>query len=288
MQPDVIQPVQSVVVAIALGSLVAAWAFQHFHAPDRVEDIRFSVPRQRYFVAVGIHVSIILAVYAVLVLALYQVVLLASTGTDLINCWTCIANRPVCPDDCQDLRSLQPASLVWAALMAALFVRIVVPNVAITRHIVERLRSQTHDLALFPFARESLVAALSASGFSSRKDSQAELGEELARYGVASDLTSFLSASTEQSLLEVCSVRRHLRELFDRSLALRETLWDRLRPAMEALLATGREPAKADELFGGRQLLRFRRARAACLLEVETDFRRLVCRERSIVRADRG
>jgi len=275
MQPDVIQPVQSVVVAIALGSLVAAWAFQHFHAPDRTEDIRFSVPQQRYFVAVGIHISIILAVYAVLVLALYQLVLLATKGTDLIGCWTCSGDQPSCPE-CTNLRSLQPATLIWAALVSALFIRIVVPNVAMTRYIVDRLRSQTHDLALFPFARESLVAALSASGFSSRKDSQAELGEELARYGVASDLTSFLSASTEQSLLEVCSVRRHLRELFDRSLALRETLWDRLRLAMEPLLATGREPAKADELFGGRQLLRFRRARAACLLEVETDFRRLI------------
>jgi len=165
MQPDVIQPVQSVVVAIALGSLVAAWAFQHFHAPDRTEDIRFSVPQQRYFVAVGIHISIILAVYAVLVLALYQLVLLATKGTDLIGCWTCSGDQPSCPE-CTNLRSLQPATLIWAALVSALFIRIVVPNVAMTRYIVDRLRSQTHDLALFPFARESLVAALSASGFS--------------------------------------------------------------------------------------------------------------------------
>src|ERR1700758_1415388 len=167
MQPDPIQ--QSVVVAIALGSLVAAWAFQHFHAPDRTEDIRFSVPQQRYFVAVGIHVSIILAVYAVLVLALYQFVLLASKGTSLIDCWTCIGSQPSCPD-CENLRSLHPGSLVWAALVSALFIRIVVPNVAMTRYIVDRLRSQTHDLALFPFARESLVAALSAPGFTARKD----------------------------------------------------------------------------------------------------------------------
>jgi hypothetical protein len=164
MQPDPIQSIQSiqsVLVAIALGSLVAAWAFQHFHAPDRTEDIRFSVPQQRYFVAVGIHVSIILAVYAVLVLVLYPLVLWASKGTGLTGCWRCIGNQPSCPDNCKDLRLLQPASLVWAALVSALFIRIVVPNAAITRHIVDRLRSQTHDLALFPFAREILVAALS-------------------------------------------------------------------------------------------------------------------------------
>src|SRR5215471_11479114 len=140
MRPDVIQSAQSVVVAIALGFLVAAWAFQHFHTPDRPEDIRFSVSRQRYFVALGMHISIILAAYAVLVLALYQVVLLATKGTDLIGCWTCMGNRPLCPDDCKDLRLLQPGSLVWAALMSALFIRIVVPNAAITRHIVDRLR----------------------------------------------------------------------------------------------------------------------------------------------------
>src|SRR5262249_12424369 len=198
MQPDVIQSVQSVVVAIALGSLVAAWAFQQFHAPDRTEDIRFSVPQQRYFVAVGIHVSIMLAVYAVLVLALYQLVLCATKGSGLIGCWTCVENQSSSPA-CKNLRSLQPATLVWAALVSALFIRIVVPNVAMTQYIVDRLRSQTHDLALFPFARESLVAALSASaalsapGFTVRKDSQSDLAEELARYGVASDLTSFLS-----------------------------------------------------------------------------------------------
>jgi hypothetical protein len=271
MQPDPIQ--QSVVVAIALGSLVAAWAFQHFHAPDRTEDIRFSVPQQRYFVAVGIHVSIILAVYAVLVLALYQFVLLASKGTSLIDCWTCIGSQPSCPD-CENLRSLHPGSLVWAALVSALFIRIVVPNVAMTRYIVDRLRSQTHDLALFPFARESLVAALSAPGFTARKDSQSDLGQELARYGVTSDVTSSLSASTQRSLLEACSARRQLRELFDRTHALRETLWDRMRFAIAALLAVGRE--KGDELFNSRLLRRFWQARAECLLELETNFRRLI------------
>jgi hypothetical protein len=275
MQPDPIQSVQSVVVAIALGSLVAAWAFQHFHAPDRTEDIRFSVPQQRYFVAVGIHVSIILAVYAVLVLLLYQLVLLASNGTDLIGCWTCVENQSLCPA-CENLRSLHPATLVWAALVSALFIRIVVPNVAMTRYIVDRLRSQTHDLALFPFARESLVAALSAPGFTARKDAQSDLGEELARYGVASDGTSSLSASTQRSLLEACSVRRQLRELFDRTHALRETLWDRMRFALAALLAVGRESAKGDELFNSRLLRRFWQARAECLLELETDFRRLI------------
>jgi hypothetical protein len=276
MQPDLIQSVQSVVVAIALGSLVAAWAFQHFHAPDRTEDIRFSVPQQRYFVAVGIHVSIILAVYAVLVLVLYPLVLWASKGTGLTGCWRCIGNQPSCPDNCKDLRLLQPASLVWAALVSALFIRIVVPNAAITRHIVDRLRSQTHDLALFPFAREILVAALSAPGFTARKDSQSDLGEELARYGVTSDVTSSLSASTQRSLLEACSVRRQLRELFDRTHALPKTLWDRMRFALAALLAAGRESAKGDEPFNRQLLRRFWQARAECLLELETDFRRLM------------
>jgi hypothetical protein len=274
MRPDVVLSLQSVVVAIALGLLVAAWAFQHFHAPDRPEDIRFSVPQQRYFVAVGMHVSIILAIYAVLILVLYQVVLLATNGTDLIHCWRCIDQ--LCRDRCKDVRLLHPESLVWAALMSASFVRIVVPNLAMTAHIVDRMRSQTHDLALFPFARECLVAALSAPGFIAQKDSDQELKEELARYGVASDLTSFLSASTQQSLLEACSVRRKLRELLERSHAFHQTLWDQMRFVIEALLAVRREPAKGDELPNNRQLRRFWWARAARLQQLEADFRRLI------------
>jgi hypothetical protein len=160
--------------------------------------------------------------------------------------------------------------------MSALFIRIVVPNVAITRHIVDRLRWQTHELALFPFARESLVAALSAPGFAARIDSEKELKAELARYGVASNSMSFLSASTQRSLLEACSVRRELLELLDRSGASRETLWNRMRLVIEAPLAVRRESAKEDEIPNARQLRRFWRARAATLVQLETDFRRFI------------
>src|SRR5262249_6661184 len=141
--------------------------------------------------------------------------------------------------------------------------------------IVDRLRSQTHDLALFPFARESLVAALSAPGFTPRKDSENELKVELARYGVASNLMSFLLASTQRSLVEACSVRRELLKLLDRSGTSRETLWNRMRLVTE-LLVVRRESTKEDELPNAQQLRRFWRARAATLVQLERDFRRLI------------
>jgi hypothetical protein len=57
---------QAVAVAVTLGALIAAWGVSHFNEPQLAGEIRFSVPRQRYFVALGAHVIAILAIYAAL------------------------------------------------------------------------------------------------------------------------------------------------------------------------------------------------------------------------------
>lgn len=66
---------QVVFAVIALGALVAAWAFQNFHAPLRTEDIRFSVLQQRYFFSPGMHICGILTACAVVVLFVFTIYL---------------------------------------------------------------------------------------------------------------------------------------------------------------------------------------------------------------------
>src|ERR1051325_4946526 len=64
---------QAVCVAITLGVLISAWAYEHFHAQYRPEQIRFSVPQDRYFFALSIHICTIAAVYALAILFFYSI-----------------------------------------------------------------------------------------------------------------------------------------------------------------------------------------------------------------------
>src|SRR5262249_7367204 len=163
--------------------------------------------------------------------------------------------------------ALKPEALTWAALISAVIVRLVVPNFPPTRYLMDRLRSLTHDyLALFPFARQSLLALIEVSNFSVYKDSGTQLGEELGRYGVASECISLLSRSAKESLLEVCSVRRRLIELSDRAEAFAGLRW---RHPRSIKLLDKRWP---------RKFRRFRRARTEIFARLETDFRHLVRR----------
>src|SRR3989442_9435813 len=119
MRPDPIQSVQSVVVAIVLGAVLTAWAFQHFHEFRRPDDIRFSVPRQRYLVALGVHVSAILTIYAIAILAIYVIYQLMMLVIDGIPPLTCYRPDHV-PDRlkqfCKEFGTLKPDVLVWSAL----------------------------------------------------------------------------------------------------------------------------------------------------------------------------
>jgi hypothetical protein len=189
------------------------------------------------------------------------------------------------PNECSELfESLEepkPDVLVWSALLAVLFVRLVMPYAPIIRHFPERLRNLAHDLALFPFARQTLVSALSTSAFTARADSDRELDGELARYGVAAKGLSFLSRSAKQSLLEVHSLRQQLMELAHRSRIFgaaasgQSISRDRRAPLVVDL---DTEPIK---LASSWMLQQFGRARASTYAELETRFRRLIRRTAS-------
>jgi hypothetical protein len=271
------QAAQAIVVAVALGALLAAWGVAHFNESQPPEEIRFSVPQQRYFFALGAHVSVLFAVYALLVLAIYGMILLARGEVPHFSCYQAQI-PPECGALFKSLEVLKSDVLVWAAVLAALFIRIAVPNVSILRHPFDRLRELTHGLALFPFARQRLVSALSASGFNGRKDSDSELGEELARYGVAAKWLSYLSRSAKQSLLEVHSLRRRLIALSDCSQAFGAAFCQTVSSAKSASLPADPETAEATKLASSWMLRRFGRARAAAFADLETSFRRVIRR----------
>jgi hypothetical protein len=246
--------VQALIVAVAFGALLAAWGTVHFHEGQPPEEIRFSVPQTRYFFALGAHVSGVLTVYVFLVLAIYGMALIARQKVPYLSCY-----RFPIPHGCtfEPLQDLHPNVLVWSALLAALFIRLAVPNVPILRRPFDRLRDLTHDWALFPLARQRLVSMFSMPA--GRDNLDAELAEELARYGVARTWLSFLSRAAKQSLLEVYSLRLRLIALFDPAQAL-----------------GAEQSSNAAMKFASRWALRrFGRARAAAFKDSETSFRRL-------------
>jgi hypothetical protein len=267
--------VQAIAVTIVLGTLIAAWVFLHFNEPYPRDTIRFSVRPQRYFLAVSAYISAILLIYAILVPATYSLVLWAMYGNPMIACWKCVLYGTPCGTVCPELDT---EGLIWAALISAVVIRIIVPNFPPTRYIIDRLRALTHEyLALFPFARQSLVTLLNVSNFKTDKSFDVEIAEELARYGVASE-SVFLSPSAKQLLLEVFSVRRRLIELSNQSQAFEETRLHRLRSFIQILLAKRTSIREGHSLPNDRKFRRFVRARAEIFAQLETNFRDLVRR----------
>ena len=264
--------IQAITTAIVLGILIAAWA-KHFSGPLPPEEIWIAVPRRRYYVAVGVHIFGMLSIYGILVLTIYAVVALV-TDSDLRSCW---AGRlfwwgKTCPS------SFKPQVLVWTALASALIVRVVMPMVPMTRRVLDRFQFLTQELALFPFARQTLMSTLAASKFTMAKAADGELSHELGRYGIAPKWISFLSPSTQRSMLEVFSVRGRLLEIFDRSQRQRKSLWNRASQLKRAVLGLVSLSADDVEFAEAGTLQRFKQARAPVLNELETDFRRLVRR----------
>ena len=268
---------QAILVSVVLGALLAAWGVAHFNESQSSDEIRFSVPQQWYFVALGAHVSAIFGIYALLVVVTYGTIMLGTVGIP----FGCYSYLPAFPSQCETFKAfkvLNPDVLVWSALLVVLFVRLALPNVPLIRRLAERLRDLTHALALFPFAHRSLVSALSASQFAVRNDSDVELAEELARYGVASRWLSCLSRSATRSLLEVHSLRRRLIDLSDRSQASEAEFWPQASRVRSDSLAASSEAAEASKCVSTWMLRHFGRARAATFAELETAFRRLIRR----------
>jgi hypothetical protein len=261
---------QALVVAVALGTMIAAWAYLHFHAPYRTEDIRFSVSPQRYFLSLWMHICCVLAIYCILLLALYPAALLVMYGAEMDKCWECLECKE---EDC----GLDEQAIIWAALISALSVRIMMPNFALTRQILDGMRSLAHKLALFPSARETVVASIAVSGFSFSNEANDEVVEELALYGISSYATTFLSKSAMRSLLEVCSVRNRLQRLSDKSKTQRTT-WARIRSLVDAWFAPRQQSEKSQATRDSRRLGQFWHGRLAIWVQLETDFRRLLRR----------
>ncbi|MBR0948612.1 hypothetical protein [Bradyrhizobium liaoningense] len=248
--------VHTAFAVIALGVLIAASGFQHFHAPRRVVDIRFSVPQERYFFALLMHVSCIVAIYLGLILFVLAIYTLRGV----------VSNNPQ-PIDSQHV--------VWAALMSAVFVRIAMPHLPVTADILNSLRSLSQRAALFPMARESLVTLLASGSFVARKDANDELNEQLAIYGVTLETVDFLSQSAKRSLLEVCSLRHRLLELFEKSHGPKKKFQDRILDSLNALLAINTHPVEIRELLEKRRLRQFWAARAEIWAQLTSDHQRL-------------
>jgi hypothetical protein len=264
-----IELAQAIFVAVALGVLMAAWSYLHFHAPHRIEEIRFGVSPQRYFLSLGMHICGILAIYCILLLATYPIAMLVMYGAEMEKCWSCLG----CGDDCGD----DEQAIIWAALTSAIGVRLLMPNFTLTRQILDSMRSLAHKLARYPTAREGVVTSIAVGGFGVNDESNDEVVEELALYGVSSHPTAFLSKSAMQLLIEVCSVRGRLQGLFDKSQAQRTT-WDRIRTLANAWFATRQQSEKHQEILYSHRLSQFWHGRASTWAQLETDFRRLLRR----------
>jgi hypothetical protein len=262
-----IEVVQALFVAVAFGAMVAAWAYLHFHALYRIEEIRFSVSPQRYWISLWMHICGVLAIYSILLLATYPAAMLIMYGADMDKCWKCI---DCSKDDC----GLDEQAIIWAALVSAVCVRILMPSLALTRQLLDGMRSLAYKLALFPAARESLVSSIATNGFNVSNDASVEILEELSLYGITSYETNFLSKSAMRSLFEICSVRKQLQRLSDKSQA-QKTSWDRL---VYGWLPPGQASKDAHEIPNPHRLAQFWHGRVTEWAQLETEFGRLLRR----------
>jgi hypothetical protein len=272
------ESIPAMAVALAFAALIAAWAEAHFNEGLPLGEIRYSVPQQRYFAALAVHVAAILGLYVLFLLTVYGATMLASGGIPKFDCHGFDISDPCIKESLKESQALNSGALLWSALASALFLRLVMPNVAMTWRFLDRLREQTHDLALFPFARQALLAALSATKFAAGEDSDAELRNQLNRYGVDWKLMSFVSPSAKRSLVEVCSLRQRLTDLLNPLQGFAQVLRP-LKPCRDSrLLAGSLRPTEEIEFSSSHAVRKFGATRAMAFAQLETDFRRLMRR----------
>jgi hypothetical protein len=273
-----VESIPALAAVLALAALIAAWAEAHFNEGQSLGEIRYSVPQQRYFAALAVHVTTILGLYVLFLVTVYGAITLASSGVPQFECRGFDLSHPCVKRSLKEIPALDSDALLWSALASALFLRLVMPNVAMTWRFLDRLRKQTHELALFPFARQTLLAALSASKFAAGEDSDAELRKQLDRYGVDWKLMSFVSPSAKRSLVEVCSLRQRLTDLLKPLQCFAQVLRPQ-KPRLDSrLLAGSLRPTDEIEFSSSQSLRKFGAARAVAFGELETDFRRVMRR----------
>jgi hypothetical protein len=152
-----VDSIPALAVSVGLAALIAAWAEEHFNEGQRLGEIRYSVPQQRYFAALAVHVTVILGLYVLFLVTVYGAFALASGSVPQFDCYG-FELSDECKRSFRDMQALDSDALLWSALASALFLRLVIPNVAMTWRFLDRLREQTHELALFPFARQTLLS----------------------------------------------------------------------------------------------------------------------------------
>src|SRR5512132_397036 len=123
------ESIPAMAVALAFAALIAAWAEAHFNEGLPLGEIRYSVPQQRYFAALAVHVAAILGLYVLFLLTVYGATMLASGGIPKFDCHGFDISDPCIKESLKESQALNSGALLWSALASALFLRLVMPNV---------------------------------------------------------------------------------------------------------------------------------------------------------------
>src|SRR5215471_676641 len=116
--------IPALTVALALAALIAAWAEAHFNEGQPLGEIRYSVPQQRYFAALAVHVTAILGLYVLFLLTVYGVTMLASGGIPKFDCNGFDLSDPCIKKSLKESQAINSGALLWSALASALFLRL--------------------------------------------------------------------------------------------------------------------------------------------------------------------
>jgi hypothetical protein len=174
--------------------IIGLWSHWDFHTPYSVSEIRYAVPRRRYYFAVIAYATTNIILFFILLVISYTLF------------------RKYGP----------PNEIRQTAVTAALFLTIVAPIIPGAGAVVDKVREAAHAIALYPQAFRWVTALLARSAFTLEPTARKEMKEELGRYGVSTldvqpqerssvspegDGKPILSLSADRSLQEVFSIR---------------------------------------------------------------------------------
>lgn len=222
--------------ALLSGSLgvlaVALWAACDFHYPHGRREIAFAVRRDRYRLVLAGYVWIAIVAYGLAGCACYLI------GHQLLSFWWPTPDEDRIKEGLRLLTQVQqenwrqefagvfeareraaglvkrPLAATCAAVAAAGLVTLALPAFPYTKRIIAQLRQAAHAIALYPFARDSLVAILGRSPFSAPEHAGKGLADALARYGVTADRAALIAPSVRQSLEELWFIAKRLQDKF--------------------------------------------------------------------------